>query len=227
MNQKHLTQIWQWMSVTCILFLLTSLISIQGGSEFIGKLVGDKGGTLSDNKPAIGYFGVIVGSGLFLTASFALSLYARRHGNHWHDRVPVIWLEGLNTSAWHGKLFQLIVLILLLGLPAAGIFLCIAEAEKGDICELDTTHFYKGSETTLLSPPRSVEGHQMRLRRDGAGNAPCTSGIEIFPSFGTPFLIYGLPVLSGCMAIAALVTVVLRKSQNSIAGFEEPNDLTG
>jgi hypothetical protein len=165
MNQKHLTQVWQWMSVACVIFLLTSIVSIQGGSDFVGKLLGDKGGTLPDNKPAIGYFGAIVGSGLFLIASFALFLHAFRHGDRWHSRVPVVWLEGLDTSVWDGKLFQIIVLVLFLGLPAAGIIRCIGEAESGDICELDTNHFYKGSETTLLSPPRALEGHQMRLRR--------------------------------------------------------------
>lgn len=209
MNQKHLTQIWQWTSVACMLFLLTSVVSIQGGSDLVAKLLGDKGGTLPDNKPAIGYFGAVVGSGLFLIASFALYLHAYRFGEHWHSRVPVVWLEGLNTSVWEGKLFQTVVLVLLLGLPAAGIVRCIGEAENGDICELDTNHFYKGSETTLLSPPHAHEGHQMRLRREGAGNEPCKFGIEILPTFGTPFLVYGLPILSGCMALAALAMVFL------------------
>jgi hypothetical protein len=210
MNQKHLTQVWQWISVACVLFLLTSIVSIQGGSEFVGKLLGDKGGTLPDNKPAIGYFGAMVGSGLFLIASSALFLHAWRFGSHWHNRVPVVWLEELDTSVWDGKLFQIVVLVLFLGLPAAGIVLCISEAESGDICELDKSHFYKGSETTLLSPPHALEGHQMRLRREGAGEEPCKTGIEIFPTFGTPFLAYGLPFLSFCMALAALAIILLR-----------------
>jgi hypothetical protein len=224
MNEKHLTQIWQWMSVACVLFLLTSIVSIQGGSEFVGKLLGDKGGTLPDNKPAIGYFGALVGGVLFLIASFALFLHAVRFGDYWHDRVPVVWLEGLKTSVWDGKLFQIIVLFLFLGLPAAGIVLCISEAETGDICELDTNHFYKGSETTLLWPPRAVEGHQMRLRREGAGNEPCKSGIEIFPTFGTPLAVYGLPTLSGCMALAALAMIFLRKSDPSKADSGTSDD---
>src|SRR5258708_30453286 len=121
MNQKHLTQVWQWMSVACVLFLVTSVVSIQGGSEFVGKLFGDKAGSLSDNKPAIGYFGAIVGGVLFLIASFVLLLHAYRHGNRWHDRVPVVWLEGLDTNVWDGKAFQIIVLLLFLGIPAAGL----------------------------------------------------------------------------------------------------------
>jgi len=218
------------MSVACVLFLLTSIVSMQGGSDFVGKLLGDKGGTLPDNKPAIGYFGAIVGGGLFLIGSFALLLHSYRHGDRWHNRVPVVWLEGLDTGVWDGKVFQVIVLALFLGLPAAGIVLCIGEAEIGDICELGTTNFYKGSETTLLLPPQAEKGHQMRLRREGAGNEECKSGIEIFPRFGTPFLVYGLPCLSFCMALAALGTILLRSYRKTglVSGTAgtEADDLT-
>lgn len=62
------TQIWQWLSVACVLFVITSVISLQGGSEFFGRLFGDKGGGLAnkgadigDSKVAIGYFGAIIG----------------------------------------------------------------------------------------------------------------------------------------------------------------------
>lgn len=220
MNQKHLTQVWQWMSVACVLFLVTSVVSIQGGSEFVGKLFGDKAGSLSDNKPAIGYFGAIVGGVLFLIASFVLLLHAYRHGNRWRDRVPVVWLEGLDTNVWDGKAFQIIVLLLFLGIPAVGIILCIEEAEVGDICELDTTHFYTGSETNLLWPPKAIDGHQMRLRREGAGNEPCKSGIEIFPRFGTPLLVYGLPILSFCVALAALGMILF-------GAFHKPKSVLG
>jgi len=213
-NQKHLMQIWQWMSVACVLFLLTSISSIQGGSDFVGKLFGDKRGTLPDNKPAIGYFGAVVGGGLFLIASLVLLLHAYRYGDRWHNRVPAVWLEGLDTGIWDGKMFQIIVLMLFLGIPTAGIILCIEEAEIGDICELGTTNFYKGTETTLLLPPRAEKGHQMRLRREGAGNEECTSGIEILPKFGTPFLVYGLPLLSFCMALVALGMILAGGTRN-------------
>ncbi|WP_294536614.1 hypothetical protein [uncultured Rhodoblastus sp.] len=227
MNQKHLTLIWQWMSVACLLFLLTSIVSIQGGSDFVGKLLGDKGATLPDNRPAIGYFGAIVGSGLFLIASFTLFLHARRHGDRWHNRVPVLWLEGLDTFAWEAKFFQVVVIILFLALPAAAIVLCIAEAERGDICELDTNHFYNGSDKTLFWPPRSIEGHQMRLRREGSGNLPCTSGIEIFPSFLTPFLVYWLPALSGCMAFMAFAKILMGRPQKSVVDSKTFDDVSG
>ncbi|MET4213883.1 hypothetical protein [Bradyrhizobium sp. LA2.1] len=230
MYQKHLTQVWQWMSVVCVLFLVTSVISIQGGSEFIGRLFGDKAGSLPDNKPAIGYFGAIIGGVLFLIASFVLYLHAYRHGTRWHSRVPTVWLEGLNTDVWDGKCFQIIVLTLFLGLPAAGIVLCTMEAERGDICEQDAAHFYKGSDTTLLLPPKAIDPrNQMRLRREGSGSEECKkTGIEILPTFWSPFLVYGLPSLSFCMAFAAIGTILLgpfRKTAPASGGNSEADDL--
>jgi hypothetical protein len=221
MSEKHLTQIWQWMSVACVLFILTSLVSIQGGSDFVGRVFGDKAALPPDNKPAIGYFGAIIGAGLFFVASLTLALHAIRYGRSWHDRIPVVWLEGLDTSAWEGRIFQVIALVLLLALPAVGIALCIAEAEKGDICELDTPHFYRGSETTLLWPPKPIDGGQMRLRREGSGEEPCKTGIQILPWFWTPVLIYGAPVASILAALFALGAIfVPRRSQAEPANME-------
>ncbi|MCJ2050041.1 hypothetical protein [Methylobacterium sp. J-070] len=215
MSKEHLTRIWQWASITGILFVLASVVSIQGGSSFLGKLVGDAASDAAANRPAIGFFAAVVGAGLLFVASFALVLHALRHGDRWHERVPVVWLEGLRTGTWDGSLYQAIVLLLFLALPAMGIGRSIEVAETGDICELNTAHFYKGSETTLLAPPQSASGNQMRLRREGAGQSPCTDGIELLPRFGTPALVYGLPLLGGGMALFALWAIFVRRSAST------------
>lgn len=221
MNKTHFTQLWQWLSVACVLFLATSIISLQGGSEFLGRLFGDKGGSAADNNPAIGYFGAIVGGGLFLVASIALLLHARRYGNQWHSRVPVIWLEGLDTAAWEAKVFQVCILLIFVVMPFAGIVRCMAEAESGDICEQDTTNFYNGSETTLLWAPTAKEGNQMRLRKAGAGEAPCKSGVELFPRTLTPLAFYGLPLAATGMATLAVFFIFsTRKPEPSTASNE-------
>jgi hypothetical protein len=207
MNKTHLTQVWQWLSIACVLFLVTSVISLQGGTEFLARLFGDKVGAAADNKPAIGYFGAIVGGGLFLLASGALALHAWRHGDNWHSRVPVVWLEGLNTGAWEGKFFQVCVVVVFLAIPVVAMLRCMAEAEAGDICEQDTKRFYKGSDTTLLWPPVSQEGKQIRLRRAGAGTEPCVSGVELLPRSLTPAAFYGLPLLG--MAVSGVALVLL------------------
>jgi hypothetical protein len=96
-------------------------VSLQGGTEFVGRLFGEKGGTPITNPAGIGYFGAIVGGGLFFVASIPFLLHVRRHGERWHSRVPVVWLEGLDTAAWQAKAFQLCILLLLVFAPAVGV----------------------------------------------------------------------------------------------------------
>jgi hypothetical protein len=104
-----------------------------------------------------------------------------------------------------------VILVIFVALPVGGIIRCIAEAESGDICELDVKNFYKGSETMLLWPPVAKEGHQIRLRRAGAGEEPCSTGVELFPRSLTPLFFYGLPLIAGGMAAVAIVLIFRRR----------------
>ncbi|POF30511.1 hypothetical protein [Roseibium marinum] len=219
MSKTHLTQIWQALSILCVLFLITSVISLQGGSEFLGRLFGDKAGNAGDNASAVGYFGAIIGSGLLLLSSAALWLYAKRHGTSWHSRIPVVWLKGLNTSAREGKIFQFSVLIVFIVIPIVGILRSMEVAEAGDICELNTNTFYRGSETTLLWPPTAEQGEQMRLQKQDFGGKPCIGGVELFPRSLTPLGFYGVPLAATILTIFAL-TSVFRSSEQIKADQE-------
>ncbi len=210
MNKKHLTQVWQWLSVLGLLFLLSSVISLQGGADFVGKLVGDMANTSKDNKPAVGYFGAIIGGGLFFLGTGALALHAKRHGRHWHERIPLLWFDNMKTDSWEGQFYQMLMLITLLFLPAVAITRCIAEAEQGDICETGSALFYDGDKTLLIWPPvaqATTKDVQMRLRSGSAAQTPCVDGVQIFPRIGTPLLIYGLPVAGACAGILAILLI--------------------
>lgn len=193
LNKGHLTKLWTWLAVAAVLFLATSVISLQGGTEFVGSLFGQKGGAPVANFPGIGYFGVIVGGGLLFLASVPLLLHVRRHGSNWHSRIPVVWLEGLDTSVWEGKLFQICVVLLLVISPIVSLVSCYRVAEAGDICEQNRKNFYDGNETNLFWAPVSKDGQQMRLRKSGSADADCTSGVEIFPRSWTPLFFYIIP----------------------------------
>lgn len=200
------------------------------GAQSIWRLLGDKPSAAdnkpdnkltADSKPAIAYFGAIIGSGVFFLSSGALLLHARRHGDRWHARIPVVWLDGLNTSAREAQLFQALMLLIFVAVPVIGIIDCMAVAEAGDICEQNTNNFYKGAETSLLWAPVVKEGKQMRLRRAGAGNEPCTSGIELFPRSWTPVGFYGFPVGAGCIAAIAIVMVFSRRKPSESGALDE------
>lgn len=215
MNKKHLTQLWIWLSVACVLYLTTTVISLQGGTEFLGRLFGDKGSSAVDNRPAVGYFGAIIGGGLLFLGSCILALHARRHGSHWHSRLPVAWLEGLDTHAWEAKLYQMIILVIFMVLPLIGVVRCMEEAESGDICEENTSRVHVGRETTLLWPPSPQnDKNQIRLRKADSGPTPCEGGVEVFSKSLTPLLFYGLPVGAAAASVAALVSIFRLKARN-------------
>ncbi|MET4483480.1 hypothetical protein [Bradyrhizobium sp. F1.13.3] len=196
------------------------MISLQGGSEFLGRLFGDKL-SAGDNKPAAGYFGAIIGGALFLLSSSIFLLHTRRHGDQWHSRIPVLLLEGLNTTAWEAKIYQACVVLLFIGVPLAGTALCMIAAESGDICEQDTTNVYLGKETTLLWAPVSKQEKQMRLRRADSGQEPCKGGVELFPRSWTPLAFYLLPLAA--ISVASLGVISLfsrRKSLKTMASQE-------
>ena len=180
----------------------------------MGRLFGDKAGE-ANNKPAIGYFGAIIGGGLFLLSSIALLLHAKRHGDHWHSRIPTVWLENLKTNAWEAQVFQICVILIFVVVPIVGIIHCMTEAESGDICEYKTTNVYTGPTTTLAWPPTAKEGQQMRLRRSGAGSAKCEDGIELLPRSLTPVGFFVVPVVAMGLAAIALGVVVFRSSPSS------------
>ena len=106
-------------------------------------------------------------------------------------------------------------MLIFVALPAVGIIRCISEAESGDICEQDTKNVYKGSETTLLWPPVAKDGKQMRLRKAGSGDAPCLSGVELFPRSLTPVAFYGLPIAAGAVGTAAVISLFWRRRPKS------------
>lgn len=217
MSKSHLTKLWQLLSIVCVLFLVTSVISLQGGAEFLGRLFGDKLAA-GDNKPATGYFGAIIGGGLFLLSSSVFLLHARRHGEQWHSRIPVVLLEGLNTTAWEAKIYQAFIVLLFVGVPVAGTVRCMVEAESGDICEQDTANVYRGYETNLAWPPGSKQAKQMRLRRSDSGQEACKSGVELFPRSWTPLAFYVLPLVAGAIAALGIMSLFgRRKSLNEVA----------
>ena len=62
-------------------------------------------------------------------------VYAWRHGRAWHDRIPVVMLDGLKTGSIGGRMFQLAVVLVLIIVPLFGIGRSMLVANEGAICE--------------------------------------------------------------------------------------------
>jgi len=215
MNQGHLSKVWGWLAVASVLFLATTVISLQGGTEFLGRLFGEKPDTPLKNAPGIAYFAVIVGGGLFFLASLPFALHVFRSGGNWATRTPAILLEGLDTDKWEAKVFQACVLLILVIAPAVGIVKCYLVAETGDICEQDTSNLYRGDQTTLFWAPVAGGNHEMRLRKADSGDEPCKSGVELFPRSWTPLFFGIVPLLGLVITAFGLVFLFVPRNPKS------------
>jgi hypothetical protein len=103
MTAAHLTQLWKWVSLACFGYVASSVLTLQGAADILGtKLIAREDHGLA----VFGYFAVIVGGALMCLGLAIAITYARRHGTAWHDRIPVIMLDGLQTGSVEGKLFQ-------------------------------------------------------------------------------------------------------------------------
>jgi hypothetical protein len=213
LNEGHLTKLWSWFSIAAVLFLVTTVVTLQGGTEFVGRLFGEKAGPPVENPAGVAYFGVIVGGSLFFLASVPFLLHARRHGKAWHSKIPVVWLGELNTSAWEGKLFQFCVFLVLVVAPVVGIVSCLRIAERGDICEQDRKNFYAGADTNLFWAPVARDDQQMRLRKAGSGDAECKSGVEIFPRTWTPLFFYVVPLAGLALTLWGTLLVLFSRAE--------------
>jgi hypothetical protein len=213
MNQGHLSKLWGWLAAASVLFLATTVISLQGGTEFVGRPFGEKADVPMNNAPGIAYFGVIGGGGLIFLAPLPFALHAFRPGSHSATRTPTVWLEGLDTDKWEAKVFQACVLLVLVFAPAAGIVKCYLEAETGDIREQDTSNFYRGDQTTFLWAPVANGDNQIRLRKADSGQEPCKSGVQLFPRSWTPLFFYIVPLLGLAITAFGLALLFVPRSR--------------
>lgn len=192
MTKAHLVKLWTWISVACFAYVVGSVISIQGGIDVFGaKLFVDKN---KDGIEVLAYVAVFVGSALLCAALAIMLLFAKRHGRAWHERIPVVLLDGLNTASLEGRLFQLAVVFVLVTMPLYGIGRSMIVANRGVVCEQteknEAAIHYQGGDWRLINLPAA--SNQLRLMRSETPPGTCGgSGVEI--GWYTPIVFAVLP----------------------------------
>ncbi|MGH0328201.1 hypothetical protein [Sinorhizobium meliloti] len=188
MTKEHLTTLWKWLSLGCFVYVVGSVITLQGGADVFGAEFLAKP---EHGAAAAAYFTVILGSGLLCLALVVAMTYARRHGSAWHERVPVVMLEGLRTATIEGKIFQGAVIFVLLCIPVYGIAHSIGKANEGTVCELGSAlpPADHRSRWQLVFLPSG--GGELRLVSGRSADGKCEGGVEV--GWYTPPLFAGLP----------------------------------
>ena len=206
MTREHLTKLWIALSLAAFVSIVGSVIVLQGGVDIFGARLPVN--AEKDGKAAVGYFVGIIG-GTLLSLAFAVAiLHARRHGSSWHDRLPVVWLEGLNTRSGEGQAFQAMVLIVLVVIPLIGLGRSIDVANDGWLCEQGEAdappRWYKGGEWRLTNLP--PYRNQLRLMGDSDAGDCKKQGVEL--GWFTPIVFVFPPAIAFLLAIKLVAVLI-------------------
>lgn len=148
---------------------------------------------------------------MLLSAALAIAnLHACRHGGAWHNRLPVIGLDGLNTASREGKIYQAFCFAVLVVMPLLGIGRSLEVANRGTLSEQaksgEMPRWHASGEWRLvfLSP----HTNQLRLMREGDGGGCGGHGAEI--GWWTPIFMVGTLAAAILLALSLLLALVRR-----------------
>src|SRR5208282_5924868 len=113
MKRSHLAKLFSTFGIVLIVISLNTFIASQGEHAIFDIPL------ISDERPAMSFFGLLMGSVLLFLMSIAGFLYARRTTGKWPARIPAVWLQGLNPNAIESKVFQAAILFLIVAVPLA------------------------------------------------------------------------------------------------------------
>ena len=201
MNRVHLAKLFGGCGIVLVAVSLNTLLASQGGSALL-KLP-----LIHDERAPMSLFALMIGSVLLILTSAAGCIYAGRSPGRWHERIPVVWLEGLDTKKVEGQLYQLAIVAIYLVLPVVCVLHFIDVVWHSKLCVLGST-----------APPIMVSdswfdgipgaANQIRLVEDLLPNGACGKGIEVYP--GWEFVLVGIAIaLSFATTIGFLLRVVV------------------
>jgi hypothetical protein len=164
---------------------------------------------LSSERPAQALYGLILVGALLVLVALTGSIHAYRYGAHWHERIPPVWLSRLDTHQWDAKLYQLVIVILLVIVPLASLYKFHDTLSRAHLCLLGSTDDGLFADKWKSGFPGSTK--QVRLvtelkqKQPGTGVPECTGGVEVFPP--TEFII--IFILDWLAVAAALLFIGL------------------
>lgn len=200
MNRDNLAKLFATFGLFALVISANTWIAGQGGKAILSVSL------LSEERAAAVLYGLILVGGLLgLTATCGL-LHALRYGSLWHDRIPTIWLTSVNTARWEGQIYQVAIVLLLVGVPSASLFKFGDTLFKSSLCIYDIGQPRKFAKSWPHNF-KGAAGKQIRLVGDGTPKdppqMPCSYGVEVFPPMEF-IAIFSLDILALGMVIAFL-----------------------
>jgi hypothetical protein len=133
MTRAHLSKLFAAAGI--ILFGLTAnaWLASQGGNALLNIPL------LHEDRAANAFLTLFVAGLLLIGTSSIGFLYAQRADGAWHARVSPVWLKGLNTASWEGRAYQIVILVLFVGIPIAAMIHLVDILREAQLCVLGTS----------------------------------------------------------------------------------------
>lgn len=178
MTRAQLSKVWFAISALLLYYSLNSWIVAQGGNEIFGaKLI------VSNKVPAV-MVAIPVCAILLFVSSLVGRVLALRGGQRWHERIPVVGFDKIETGSREGRVYQGTMLVLFSFVPILAItyFWSVFTAAKvmrndGSKTLLHSVWDWTGL-YTLNDPARICTDFNTDLRDPCLGNASVLPGLE-------------------------------------------------
>ncbi len=196
MTARHLRQLF--LAVGLILLGLTgnAWLASQGEKALLNFPL------LHEDRAANALLTLFVASFLLALVSGVGWLHARRYGASWHDQIPTVWLEGVNTASWEGKVYQAIIFTIFVLVPLTAMLHLVDVLRDAQLCIQDTKTQLVVTKALLQGMP-DAGGKQIRVMWT-VPDSGCTGGIQVYPAWEL-FVLAGLIIASFVIAGAFLL----------------------
>jgi hypothetical protein len=190
MNREHLVTLYNGFGIVLLVISLNTWLASQGGKAILNIPL------INEERPAMSFFGLMLGSVLLFLMSAAGLAYARRTSGPWHARIPPVWLKDLDTSGRDSQIFLVAALIIFVGVPLGAFYHFLDIVLNSKLCVLGSN-----AQPVMVSAAWfhgiSNPDNQIRLVADLSQQHTCDNGIQVFPGweFLLVWLAIGLAVL--------------------------------
>jgi hypothetical protein len=178
MTQSQLGKVWLALSAFLLYYALNSWIVAQGGNEIFGaKLV-------VSNKAPAAMIAIPICAILLLLSSLIGRVFALRGGAQWHQRIPVVGFDEIDTGSREGRFYQGTMILIFSLLPSVAMAYFWRSFLTAKIMLNDGSKSLVGSVwdwsklTTLNDPARICTDFVRELPDPCVGNGSVLPGLE-------------------------------------------------
>lgn len=203
MNQSHLQKLWAFVGTLLVYYSVNTWIASQGGKPILDI------GLIEEGPVAGPVVALPICAVLLILLARIGSAYARLSTSaNWHERLPVVFLEGIDTSTRQGKQFQAASLVTFVVVPCAAVIHFIAKISGAVVTRNEEPCWDVSYPVWVVPPldrpgcPTSLSGvfdNAFRIAQSHESGADPGPGSVTWIPMAEPMIYLGL---AGCMFVA-------------------------